>query len=53
MHLGAATGVDECLSDVFALFEPVFVLVAALVFSWTVEADFAKTTTPRIIATAR
>ena len=51
MHLGAATGVDECLNDAFALFK--LVVVAALLFCWTVEADFAKTTTPRIIATVR
>lgn len=53
MHLGAATGIDECLNDPFALFELVVVVVAALLFFGTVEDDFAKTMNPSTVATMR
>lgn len=43
MHLGAATGIDECLNGALTPLE----------LFGTIEADFAKTTSPRTIATMR
>lgn len=55
MHLGLATGLDECLNDAFAALFELVVVMTVFVFWGTVEDvfAFAETTGPRTVATMK